>query len=137
MRLHIYLLHSLHRMAYYFSITIFQNHDKFNDCKSNTAEKCESFNFEETPYIVCCGPLERLQCCHIVWKDLQYDFNNITAAVDVLYKSFFVLQIDFPFASAHIWCFLQKYVYRMEKSRRLIAVRIINELIVELDKQNI
>lgn len=81
-----------------------------------------------------CGPLESLECCHIVIGEIKYDFDNCIDAIDLLYKSFFTLNAGSPVMSCHIWAFFQRYIYNMEAEKKTLAVRPITELIVLLDQ---
>ena len=117
------------------SSTCFQKHDQFDKLVIDVKTTYESFEMSTTqPYIVCCGALNKLQCCHVVISDLKYTFDNVVKAVDFLYKSFFVLGIPYSCGCAHVWTFFQRNVYNMDSARKCIAKRQSEELITELDK---
>lgn len=75
--------------------------------------KYEKLKLTTQAYIVHCGLLNDTKCCHVIIDNLIYDFESIVAAVDYLYKLFFVLKLEYPDLSSHIWAFIQKYLYDM------------------------
>lgn len=111
-----------------------QNHDELELLKNEYLVKYEGYNLRDQPYVVCCGSLNKLQCCHVIFNNLEYNFKNVVYAVDFIYKLYFVLSVDFTLASSHIWGFIQKHVFSMEKERRLVGVRASNELSAEISR---
>lgn len=93
-----------------------------------------SYGLTETPYVVFCGLIEDLTCCHVVFSGVIYTFSAPHEAIDCCFKIFFSLRVDYPWTCQHIWSFFQLYVYKIEKAKKTVAVRIISELSIELDK---
>lgn len=88
------------------------------------------------PYVVFCGELKNLSCCHVVLdKNIIYNVDTPINAIDITFKLFFSLKLEFPIACKHIWSFLQKYVYDM-KEKSMVAQKLISELIVKLNQLN-
>ncbi|OXU22871.1 hypothetical protein TSAR_010190, partial [Trichomalopsis sarcophagae] len=84
------------------------------------------------PHVVLCGPLDNVTCSHVKIDRFIFDFKTCVEAVDFLYKSFFVLSIDYPSTCPHVWSFLQKHIFEMDKERRLIGISKINLLVSDL-----
>lgn len=88
--------------------------------------------------MVFCGSLKSLGCSHVVVKNYVYDFSDPIDSVNFLYQLFFVLNIEYPFASTHIWSFLQKNIFRMEKNERKIYGNTqIKDLMAKLENVNV
>ncbi|KAJ8674423.1 hypothetical protein QAD02_005685, partial [Eretmocerus hayati] len=89
---------------------------------------------QEHPYIIYCGDLAALRCCHVIYMNIVYDFQSAITAVDFLMKFFIVLKIDFPLVSLPIWGFLLKCVFLMKKARKIGANASINTLMEKLNE---
>ena len=44
-----------------------------------------------------------------------YEFEKLFNALDVLFKTFFVLNIDYPKMAENLWLLIQKFVYNITK----------------------
>ncbi|KAJ8671945.1 hypothetical protein QAD02_003204 [Eretmocerus hayati] len=66
--------------------------------------KTEQINLysKENPYIVCCGKLNELSCCHAIFCGVIYVFKLDVEAVDYLFKLFFVVNQKWPAACNHV-----------------------------------
>lgn len=91
----------------------FQKHEDLDSSIQEYKKVLEGYAvpFDEQPFMVYCGSLANLTCCHVVYGSVVYKFDTPLDATDFLYKSFFVLRIDYPLACQHIWGFLQKYAF--------------------------
>ncbi|KAJ8675348.1 hypothetical protein QAD02_011134 [Eretmocerus hayati] len=89
---------------------------------------------QEHPYIIYCGDVAALRCCHVIYMNIVYGFQSAITAVDFLMKFFIVLKIDFPLVSLPIWGFLLKCVFLMEKAREIGANASINTLMEKLNE---
>lgn len=105
-----------------FDVSIQQHRKNFNDDY-----------LKSIPYAVFCGSLNALQCCHVIIGENYYHFTTCTEAIDFLFKLFISLKIDYPGMTAHLWAFFQHYVYKLEKERRTVASRLINEFVCQLE----
>lgn len=98
---------------------IFQKHDSLQNLVQQNKDKHTNNTKKVQPYVVYCGPLRNITCCHVVLHTTIYDFDCSMKAVDFLYKLMHVLDIDYPIACPHVWAYMQNYIYCMPKVRKI------------------
>ncbi|XP_023315709.1 uncharacterized protein LOC106655922 isoform X2 [Trichogramma pretiosum] len=97
-----------------------KDHELLDTIKNDYSKFLQSHSVQEPqPYVVCCGPLDALTCVHAVVGDIVYDFTTATEAVDFLYKTLRVLDIQYPVGCPHVWSYFQ--LIFNQKDRRVIA----------------
>lgn len=65
------------------------------------------------PYIIVVGPsLKNIQNSYVCIDDVLYTTSSTVEAVDVCFKAFHVLQLNYPAASEHLWIIIQKCIYK-------------------------
>lgn len=67
-------------------------------------------------------------------KEILYTFSTASDAVDCCFKLFVAIKVEYPFQCAHIWAFYQRFVYQIPFMRKTVGSKVIDELIVELEK---
>lgn len=65
------------------------------------------------PFLVIVGPLHDTGNTYVVCGEALYKCSTIIEAIDLCFKLFFSLQIDYSFATAHIWSFLHIFIYSL------------------------
>ncbi|KAJ8682601.1 hypothetical protein QAD02_018393 [Eretmocerus hayati] len=99
-------------------------------------EKLEKFHLDHysasQPYIVFCGELRALTCCHVVYHSLIYKFTQPIDAADFIFKLLYVLKLDFPPACPQVYSFLQSYTFQMEKLRTIASAPQVKALAVDI-----
>ncbi|KAF7998459.1 hypothetical protein HCN44_010028, partial [Aphidius gifuensis] len=63
------------------------------------------------PIIVVIGDFEEIRCCIY---DIKWKLPNILSAFDILFKSFFTLDLNFPYQSLTHYEVLQRCIYGIE-----------------------
>ncbi|KAL7292614.1 hypothetical protein TKK_0013744 [Trichogramma kaykai] len=97
-----------------------KDHESLDTINKDYSKFLQSHSVQEPqPYVVCCGPLDALTCVHAVVGDIVYDFTTATEAVDFLYKTLRVLDIQYPTGCPHVWSYFQ-LIFK-QKDRRVIA----------------
>ncbi|KAL7304386.1 hypothetical protein TKK_0003185 [Trichogramma kaykai] len=97
-----------------------KDHESLDTINKDYSKFLQSHSVQEPqPYVVCCGPLDALTCVHAVVGDIVYDFTTATEAVDFLYKTLRVLDIQYPVGCPHVWSYFQ-LIFK-QKDRRVIA----------------
>lgn len=114
---------------------MFQDHiytfDVITELRASHVKK----ELDPWPFVIFCGKtVKQLTCFHVVYDKYEYSFNSSTDAISFVYKLIFVVNIDLPLLSAHIWSFFIKTVFCMEKSKRIVAKPQINELSINLGR---
>lgn len=62
----------------------------------------------------------------ICYDSIFYSFNSLLNAVDILFKIFFVLNIQYPIESIKFWIFIQRFFYNIERSDDKVSSDIID-----------
>ena len=100
-----------------------------------TSYNCATFTdpyLQSTPYVVFCGNLDDLTCCHVLYEKECYNFTDCIEAIDFLFKLFLVLKVSYPHMTAHLWAYFQHDVFGMGKVRRTVGSTPIEEFLTEL-----
>ena len=78
-------------------------------------EKYSKIGIQVQPFIIVVGPsLSEITGFYVNVEETRYRFESILAAVDLCFKSFHVLHVEYPKASEQVWFFLQKVVYNIK-----------------------
>lgn len=115
----------------------FENIEKHEDLQNlilSKGEKYKKYNLKSQPYIVVCGTFQNITCQHVVIDNVTYDCDNPADALDLCYKLFFVLNLNYTHACPHVWSFVQRHLYKMNKERKLVQAGKISNLISKLNK---
>lgn len=86
------------------------------------------------PFITCCGPINNIGCVHVTIDEFTYNFTDIFSAVDFLFKSFFIFDLPYPLGCSHVWTFIQRQLYELEKGRNCIAKREAEVLFTDINR---
>lgn len=66
----------------------------------------------EQPLAVIVGKtLGSIEVCYVCINDLRYQVASVLRAIDVTFKSFFALQLDYPKDAAYPWMVVQSRIY--------------------------
>lgn len=109
-----------------------QSHDELDSLVQKNASSTADYN-SRVDFIVICGPFQRSSCYHVVVDDVIFDFVNVVAALDVCYKLFHVLRLDYTHACSQSWSIIQKIMYQM-KDRKLVQSNKIAALTSKVNK---
>ncbi|XP_011688398.1 PREDICTED: uncharacterized protein LOC105450312 [Wasmannia auropunctata] len=76
-------------------------------------KKCKELKLTIQPYIFIIGPtLHEITTCYLCVDDVLYNTSSLIEAVDACFKTFHVLQLQYPTASDHLWLIIQKCIYK-------------------------
>lgn len=116
-------------------LIFFQGHDHLHKVLTSCKNEYELYGVKTPqPLAVICGPLSKVTCYHAVINDkVVYTLDNLIATIDFLLKFMLVLKVQYPICSAHIWTFIQRYVYSIQKSKKNVAKKKGDELGSEID----
>ncbi|XP_067208165.1 uncharacterized protein [Linepithema humile] len=64
------------------------------------------------PYIIVVGQLENISQSYVSIDEILYSTKSTLQALDICFKAFHVLQINYPDASKHLWMLIQKGLYK-------------------------
>jgi len=107
---------------------IFQDVSQLREVDDAKWEKNKSIKQTVQPYIVFVGPGLSFQdglevsLFYVVINHNFFKLESALKAVDVCFKSFFALHLDYPTESGQIWQFIQQYFLKLIHS----LIKIIN-----------
>lgn len=81
-----------------------------------------------TPFIIIIGHLNNIKKIYAVFDEIKYQYENLISAVELCYKTFISLQLDYPPGSGHIWSFMQLDLYLQKDEHKAYAKDKINIL---------
>lgn len=91
------------------------------------------YNLPDQPIPVFVGSPDLIASSQLYVNETRYELGTFLKAIDLCYKSFFVLNASYPKASVHIWTFLQVFVYNM-KDHTTKNFTSVNKLISAIQK---
>lgn len=62
----------------------------------------------------------------ICYDSIFYSFDNLLNAVDILFKLFFVFDIQYPIESKKFWIFIQRFFYNIKRSDDKVSSDIVD-----------
>ncbi|XP_071578556.1 uncharacterized protein [Temnothorax nylanderi] len=65
------------------------------------------------PYIIVVGSISNVSNTYVTIDEVLYSTDSMLEALDVCFKAFHVLQINYPDASKHLWMLIQKGLYKL------------------------
>lgn len=75
-------------------------------------KKCKELKLTIQPYVIVVGPtLHEISTSYVCIDDVLYNTSSTLEAIDVCFKTFHVLQLQYPTASEHLWFIIQKCLY--------------------------
>lgn len=81
--------------------------------REDAVKRCKELNITIQPYIIVVGPsIKDIQNSFVCIDDVLYNTASVLEAVDVCFKAFQVLQLNYPAASEHLWIIIQKCFYK-------------------------
>ena len=113
---------------------LFQTIDELPKLVENRKKKYLDNGLQSQPSAFICGSIDKIQSSFILINDIQYNFETPLKAVDCCFKSFFALNASYTTESAHVWTFLETYVYKITTKKQKIA-KSIHALISDLDSE--
>lgn len=84
------------------------------------------------PLLLVIGDLNCIKKLYIYFDGLRYPVLRVLTAVDLLYKTFFVFNLEFPNESIIFFNFLQNFFYEMKSNVKFPKVSMIKDEILNL-----
>lgn len=70
------------------------------------------------PQLIIIGDVCNIKSIAIAFEDIKYNFLNIIDAIDVLFKIFFVFNLEYPSESNLFYNFLQDFFYEIPLKKK-------------------
>ena len=70
--------------------------------------------------------------CFVIINDIVYEMDSIIKSCDICFKSFFVLNVNYPVQCLDPWTFIQRALYRIQTPYDKVVPRVI-DLISKLE----
>jgi len=74
-----------------------------------------AFNLDLTvqPYTVIVGDVDGLEPLHsyVIINNTQYLLETPIKAIDICFKAFHSLNLEYPLQSCQVWCFIEQYFF--------------------------
>lgn len=93
----------------------------------------DRYKLPDQPIPMFIGSVDNIVSCQVMVNEHRYSLPTPLKALDLCYKTFFVLNAAYPKESAHIWTYLQTFIYEMndDSTKNYTSV---NKLISALQK---
>lgn len=122
-----------HLYEYYKIIfIIFQSHEQLQRQVDLLLEYNVSKKLGTQPFVVICGPLSDIKCCHVIAGKIISECPGPKEAVDLCFKLFFTLRMEYPPGAVHLWSVIHRLVFGLAKQKKTIAGTLIDTLKEEL-----
>lgn len=91
--------------------------------------KLQSRNIQ--PRLLIVGQLSKIMSISLYFDEISYPFLTIINAFDILFKTFFVFNLEFPEESEIFYTFIQSLLYDLPTSKKFVKVSSIKHEILE------
>lgn len=85
------------------------------------------------PMILVVGEVINIKSVFVFFENSKYKFSKVIDAIDILFKLFFVFNIQFPEESEIFYNFLQTLFYNIPSSRKFVKVSAIKNEIMGME----
>ncbi|KAK4884606.1 hypothetical protein RN001_000877 [Aquatica leii] len=92
-----------------------ENFEELQQKKSDRLDKLKSCSLTLQPFGVICGPLNNAKYLAVV-NDVIYTFQSLIRTIEILYKTFHALDIQYPHQCQHIWQLIEEIVFEIKHS---------------------
>ncbi|KAK4881804.1 hypothetical protein RN001_005123 [Aquatica leii] len=92
-----------------------ENFEELQQKKSDRLEKLKSCSLTLQPFGVICEPLNNAKYLAVV-NDVIYTFQSLIRTIEILYKTFHALDIQYPHQCQHIWQLIEEIVFEIKHS---------------------
>ncbi|CAG9814689.1 unnamed protein product [Phaedon cochleariae] len=95
-----------------------QNFDEIELIYSRRKKKLEEFDITLQPFVVVTGEFRNLQYYIIIDNEIRYKLNSCIRALELVFKLFHSLDVEYPSESEHIWLFIGEMIFNMCPSKK-------------------
>lgn len=79
------------------------------------------------PFIIIVGlSLREIESYYVVVDNILYKLDNILRAIDICFKVFMVLDVQYPIECEQIWLFFQQYIYKQSSKHDKVIKSMID-----------
>lgn len=71
------------------------------------------------PYVILCGPSRNIQSSYFIIDKIIHKCDSPIIAVDLCFKAFFALHLDYSIGCPHVWSFFHKCFYEIRGFKNL------------------
>lgn len=105
-------------------VITFQEGDDVNLALENRKIKYLNFNLTNQPIPVLYGSLKKNISCYVAIEHQLYKVDTLIKAVDLCFKCYHSLHLEYPKKVECVWTFIQRYVYEIETKydRKYVSV---------------
>lgn len=94
-------------------------------------EKCGSIQ----PFIIILGELTKPESIFVYIDEVKYQMFSVVAALDICFKAFHVLNLEYPHESSSVWQFIQTYFYQIKHKKDKLSPAV-TQIIADLENSN-
>ncbi|XP_066590164.1 uncharacterized protein [Prorops nasuta] len=117
-------------------IMFIANADEINTVIEKRINLLEEFGQTLQPFVMVIGPtIGKIISAYICVNEIMYLAENVLKAIDICFKIFFVLNIQYSPESEHIWLLIQKYIYNINSNCDK-KCSLVNEILSDLKQLN-
>jgi hypothetical protein len=93
----------------------------FESTIERTAASQNKFvNYPNQPYVIVIGEsYEKINQCFCISDGIRYKAQSFIHALDLCFKLFYVLRLEYPTPSFFVWVFLEKFIYDMSETKKI------------------
>lgn len=85
------------------------------------------------PRLLVVGDIGNVQSISVYFDDIKYPFLTTLNAIDLLFKIFFVFNLEYPEESDIFYNFLQEFFYEIPTKKKYAKIAIIKNEILNID----
>ena len=83
------------------------------------------------PYILVLGEGEACHQAFVIFAGRALEQRTLLGALDICFKTFYVLDINYPKECSHVWELLQSAIYKMEGATAPAVTFMVTQLAIE------
>lgn len=95
-------------------------------------DQSAKLGLSQQPYVIGVGEISAIETYYVIIDEIRYKFDNFVKALDICFKSHYVLNIDYSKESQLIWLFIQIYFFNIRHANDKTSTSLIS-LIAELN----
>ncbi|KYN15961.1 hypothetical protein ALC57_11798 [Trachymyrmex cornetzi] len=80
--------------------------------RQEARDKTKKMQISVQPYVIVVGSITNVSDSYVIIDEVLYSTESTLEALDICFKVFHVLKIDYPDASKHLWMLIQKGLYQ-------------------------
>ncbi|KAJ8666239.1 hypothetical protein QAD02_007901 [Eretmocerus hayati] len=85
------------------------------------------------PFVVLCGPINKIASSYVVIDILVYSCSSPVAAVDLCSKSIYSFNLRYPFGAVHVWSFVEKFFNEISGQKTGVCVGNVSDFMSKVN----